>query len=74
MEISNNNDLNPVEVSFSREKEMKEAHDSQQQFHSLLKEYMGKFEQLFFRENPEKKSIPNISVSMHAFVIPHFYV
>ncbi len=33
----------PEEVSISRQHEMKQAHDSQQQFHSLLKEYMGNY-------------------------------
>ena len=29
-------------ISMSRQQEMKNQHDAQQQFHSLLKEYMGK--------------------------------
>ena len=53
----------------SRQHEMKRAHDSQQQFHSLLKEYMGKNPRLrASRKAPEEESHLHIARTLHSIV------
>ena len=62
------------EVSMSRQQEMKKQHDSQQEFHSLLKEYMGKKRprklkhHLRCREAIEEKGILHIPSSLFSIV------
>lgn len=55
-------------ISMSRQQEMKNQHDAQQQFHSLLKEYMGKDyldNNYMIRKALKKEGILYISCSLY---------